>query len=176
MLFHGMLPPLCCLLIWCSSSEPFYRRVPNVPKQAEVTEEVPESAAKKDPKDTPKSVSSAVSDRTASAFSDSGPNSPADGRKGQKSPKLFTDFTSEEPKNNYGGKLWRMLFGNVVRSIDELYVHCEEQEDRSKCQEIVELLARSRSDFKKLSSRLEEQSKFQKGQAMSWEIRKPTLP
>jgi hypothetical protein len=110
------------------------------------------------------------------AFSDSAPNSPADGRKAQKATKLFAESSGEEPKNNYGGKLWRMLFGNMTRSLDDLYGHCEEQDDKAKCQEVVDLLARSRSDFKKLTARLEVQSKFEPGQAMAWEIRKPTLP
>jgi hypothetical protein len=121
-------------------------------------------------------LKSTSTDKASSTKSDSAPSSPIDGRKGQKSPKTFSDPSTEEPKNNFGNKLWRMLFSNVIRSIDDVYVQCEEQEDKAKCQEVIELLVRSRNDFKKLSARLDEQSRFQIGQAMSWEIRKPTLP
>jgi hypothetical protein len=134
-----------------------------------------EPGAQKEPRETPKGATP-VNQKVNPAFSDSAPNSPADGRKAQKATKLFAENTGEEPKNNYGGKLWRMLFGNMTRSLDDLYGHCEEQDDKAKCQEVVDLLARSRSDFKKLTARLEEQSKFEPGQAMAWEIRKPTLP
>ena len=145
--------------------------MPNEPKQVDTTEEI---QIKKEPKEGFRS-NNVNNEKNGSVKSDSVPSSPVDGRKCQKSPKLLSEGLCEEPKNNFGNKLWRMLFGNVIRSIDELYVHCEEEEDRSKCHDVVELLIRSRRDFNKLSNRLEEQSKFKLGQAMSWEIRKPTL-
>jgi hypothetical protein len=151
------------------------RLIPNEPPKHSESVEETEPGAQKEPRETPKGATP-VNQKVNPAFSDSAPNSPADGRKAQKATKLFAENSGEEPKNNYGGKLWRMLFGNMTRSLDDLYGHCEEQDDKAKCQEVVDLLARSRSDFKKLTARLEVQSKFEPGQAMAWEIRKPTLP
>ncbi|KAJ1428247.1 hypothetical protein B484DRAFT_70042 [Ochromonadaceae sp. CCMP2298] len=89
--------------------------------------------------------------------------------------------TSDEPgsRSSYGSKLWRILFANLIRSIDELYENCEEHEEMARCAEVVELLERSRRDFHKLIERIVEQGRFEMGAlpgGISWEVRMPSLP
>eukprot|EP01032_Pedospumella_encystans_P015300 gene15300-17508_t len=145
-------------------------RVPNSPKQHDI---VDEPALKVD---SPKERVLPTSERSVTPRSESNPSSPYEGRRASRIAKTTSDNSSDEPKNNSTSKLWRHLFAGVTRSVDELYVYCEELEDTMKCQEVIDLLKRSRLDFKKLSERIDEQSNVPQGQALSWDIRKPTLP
>lgn len=148
-----------------------HRRVPNSPKQHEVNEEF--AAVKVD---SPKERVFPTTERSVTPRSESNPSSPYEGRKVSRVAKTTSENSSDEPKNNSTSKLWRHLFAGVTRSVDELYVYCEELEDTAKCQEVIDLLKRSRLDFKKLSERIDEQLNVPQGQALSWDIRKPTLP
>jgi hypothetical protein len=53
----------------------------------------------------------------------------------------------------FQSRLWTALFGNVIRSIDELYRLCEEEGDKEMCLEAENLFERSGRDFKKLTER-----------------------
>jgi hypothetical protein len=53
----------------------------------------------------------------------------------------------------FQSRLWTALFGNVNRSIDELYRLCEEEGDAEMCLEAENLFERSGRDFKKLTER-----------------------
>lgn len=148
----------------------YFRRVPNSPKQHQELQEVGDIAIIDSPKER------VITGSITSLKFDSNPASPSESRKAMRIAKTASENSSDEPKHNSSNKLWRHLFVGVTRSVDELYVHCEELEDKIKCQEVIDLLKRSRLDFKKLSDRIDEQSNFRQGQALSWDIRKPTLP
>ena len=81
--------------------------------------------------------------------------------------------------SNSSNKLWRVLFVNVTRSIDELYEHCEEEGEREeeeeevgdgpaaqRCREVTEVLERSANDFRQLIDRFEQQRAFYRQQLL----------
>eukprot|EP01036_Dinobryon_divergens_P028672 gene28672-37656_t len=90
-----------------------------------------------------------------------------------------TDDEGGVLKINLGNKLWRVLFSNVNRSVDELYDMCEEEEDEQRCKDAIDIMERSSRDFRKLIERIEEQKRFDASKGplsggISWEVRKPT--
>lgn len=95
-----------------------------------------------------------------------------------------TELQDEDTvKKNLSNRLWKILFSNVNRCIDELYDLCGEEEDKLKCVEAIELLERNSRDFNKLIERIEGQKKFEQlsqipghrsSGGISWEVRKPT--
>lgn len=73
--------------------------------------------------------------------------------------------------------MWRFLFTNVVRAVDELYYFCEDENDVQKIQDAVHVLKRCLTDFEKLIERSDEQKRFEEGQLLgiSWEVRKTSI-
>jgi len=73
-------------------------------------------------------------------------------------------------------RVWKMLFSNTNRSVDELYYLCEEEGNEEKCREAIVFLERAGRDFEKLIERMSEQRKFESDQSagVCWEVRKPT--
>lgn len=84
--------------------------------------------------------------------------------------------------STFQSRLWRVLYNNINRSVDEFYHLCEEEGSEEKCQEIIDLFERTSRDFVKLIERMEEQRKFDLDltsgvtptSGVSWEVRKPT--
>lgn len=80
-------------------------------------------------------------------------------------------------RSHFQNRLWRVLFANITRAVDELYYLCEDENAKTKCSEAVELFERCKRDFEKLSERIDEQKRFEIDQAggVSWEVRKTAL-
>lgn len=72
-------------------------------------------------------------------------------------------------------RLWGYLFGNINRSVDELYQLCEEEKSTDRCHEAIGMLSRCQLDFQNLILQIREQARFLEDQAggVSWEVRKP---
>ena len=155
----------------------FYRRVPNDVVRSDDRDNKSVTSANDDYKEV-----SDVDDRISSE-NRSRNNVPA-----SKKPKKNKNAKGEhslsgatpveiEKDSQFVNKLWKILFANVYRSIDELYEFCEEAGDEVKFAEILVLLERSSKDFHKLVERIEEQKKcygVEGPSSISWEVRKPT--
>lgn len=91
-----------------------------------------------------------------------------------------SDIDSEgENREDFQIRLWRFLFSNISRAVDELYNLCEDEENRDKCEESVEYFEKCKHDFEKLIERIENQKQFESDPSgakcsISWEIRKPS--
>jgi hypothetical protein len=92
----------------------------------------------------------------------------------------FSDIESEsENRVDFQNRLWRFLFSNISRAVDELYNLCEDEENRDKCHESIEYFEKCKHDFDKLIERIEHQKQFESDPSgakggISWEIRKPS--
>ena len=85
-------------------------------------------------------------------------------------------FDESMNRSAFKAKVWKTLFANVNRSIDELYYLLEEESNEDKCKDAKYLLERAALDFEKLEKRIYEQRKFDLNEVsgVSWEVRKPT--
>ena len=83
------------------------------------------------------------------------------------SPTASTATTSSQ------NKVWKVLFSNLNRAIDELYEMCEEEEDIQICSDSMNIFEGSSRDFRKLIERIESQKRFSVGtnKSVSWEVR-----
>lgn len=63
---------------------------------------------------------------------------------------------ADEGKERFRERLWCFLFENLNRAVDELYLLCELECDLEQMNEVVLVLEEASSDFKELSSRVEE--------------------
>ncbi|KAL4559316.1 hypothetical protein LXL04_031454 [Taraxacum kok-saghyz] len=96
---------------------------------------------------------------------------------------------SGESKERFRQRLWCFLFENLNRAVDELYLLCELECDKDQMKEAVLVLEEAASDFKELSSRVQEFEKVKKSSdnppvtmkseqrrphALSWEVRRMT--
>lgn len=79
-------------------------------------------------------------------------------------------------KNKLRSRMWKLLFNNVDRSVDELYYFCEDENDHQKILDAVHKLRRCLTDFEKLVTRCDEQKRFEEGgQSVSWDVRKTSV-
>lgn len=79
-------------------------------------------------------------------------------------------------KNKLRSRMWKLLFNNVDRSVDELYYFCEDENDHQKTLDAVQKLRGCLSDFEKLVTRSDEQKRFENGgQSVSWDVRKTSV-
>ncbi|XP_059303664.1 uncharacterized protein LOC132055724 isoform X2 [Lycium ferocissimum] len=67
-----------------------------------------------------------------------------------------------ESKERFRQRLWSFLFENLNRAIDELYLLCELECDLEQTKESILVLEEATSDFKELSSRVEEFDRLKK--------------
>ncbi|KAG5618501.1 hypothetical protein H5410_018325 [Solanum commersonii] len=100
---------------------------------------------------------------------------------------------SGESKERFRQRLWCFLFENLNRAVDELYLLCELECDLEQTKESILVLEEATSDFKELSSRVEEFERLKKSSshatdgtsftmksnhrrphALSWEVRRMT--
>ncbi|KAJ8536295.1 hypothetical protein K7X08_034696 [Anisodus acutangulus] len=98
-----------------------------------------------------------------------------------------------ESKERFRQRLWCFLFENLNRAVDELYLLCELECDLEQTKESILVLEEATSDFKELSSRVEEferlkktsshatdgtpltmKSNHRRPHALSWEVRRMT--
>ncbi|CAN4088401.1 unnamed protein product [Withania somnifera] len=98
-----------------------------------------------------------------------------------------------ETKERFRQRLWCFLFENLNRAVDELYLLCELECDLEQTKESILVLEEATSDFKELSSRVEEFERLKKSSshaadgtaitmksnhrrphALSWEVRRMT--
>lgn len=82
------------------------------------------------------------------------------------------------PSSTFQSRLWKVLYSNINRAVDEFYYLCEEEGNEEKCNEMIAMLDRTNCDFVKLIERMAEQRKFDMdpthSTGVSWEVRKPT--
>lgn len=79
-------------------------------------------------------------------------------------------------RNKLRSRMWKLLFNNVDRSVDELYYFCEDENDHQKILDAVLKLRRCLTDFEKLSTRSDEQRRFEEGgMSVSWDVRKTSI-
>jgi hypothetical protein len=86
-----------------------------------------------------------------------------------------SDTQSEDSRTHFQSRLWRFLFSNITRAVDELYNLCEDENNREYCMEGIKMFDRCTNDFNKLIERMEDQKRFQEGGqvgGVSWEVRK----
>lgn len=69
---------------------------------------------------------------------------------------------SSESKERFRQRLWCFLFENLNRAVDELYLLCELECDLEQTKESILVLEEATSDFKELSSRVEEFERLKK--------------
>ena len=83
---------------------------------------------------------------------------------------------SSRSRSNFQNRLWKFLFSNINRAVDELYYLIEEEDSISKCREGINLFIKCQNDFEKLISRIEDQRIFVESGGstggVSWEVRK----
>lgn len=72
-------------------------------------------------------------------------------------------------------RLWRILFGNFNRAVEELYYVCEDEFNADRCDDVINILDNARKDFVALRTHILQQSdiNYHLG-GVSWEVRKPT--
>ncbi|KAJ4713125.1 S phase cyclin A-associated in the endoplasmic reticulum [Melia azedarach] len=100
---------------------------------------------------------------------------------------------SSESKERFRQRLWCFLFENLNRAVDELYLLCELECDLEQMKEAILVLEEAASDFKELTTRVEEFEMVKKSSsqstdgapitlktdhrrphALSWEVRRMT--
>ncbi|PPD80255.1 hypothetical protein GOBAR_DD22797 [Gossypium barbadense] len=97
-----------------------------------------------------------------------------------------------ESKERFRERLWCFLFENLNRAVDELYLLCELECDMEQMKEAILVLEEAASDFKELTTRVEEfenvkkssqladgvpitlKSEHRRPHALSWEVRRMT--
>ncbi|OMO52999.1 hypothetical protein COLO4_36885 [Corchorus olitorius] len=98
-----------------------------------------------------------------------------------------------ESKERFRERLWCFLFENLNRAVDELYLLCELECDLEQMKEAILVLEEAASDFKELTTRVEEfetvkksssllvdgvpitlKSDHRRPHALSWEVRRMT--
>ncbi|CAI9111967.1 OLC1v1012323C1 [Oldenlandia corymbosa var. corymbosa] len=103
------------------------------------------------------------------------------------------DVTGDESKERFRERLWCFLFENLNRAVDELYLLCELECDTDQMKEGILVLEEAASDFRELTSRVEEFERVKKSSshvhddtpltiksdhrrphALSWEVRRMT--
>ncbi|KAF4352596.1 hypothetical protein F8388_016293 [Cannabis sativa] len=106
---------------------------------------------------------------------------------------ILGECDTVESKERFRQRLWCFLFENLNRAVDELYLLCELECDVEQMKEAVLVLEEAASDFKDLTTRVEEfekmkrsSSQFNNGvplnlksdhrrpHALSWEVRRMT--
>jgi hypothetical protein len=86
-----------------------------------------------------------------------------------------SDTQSEDSRSHFQSRLWRFLFSNITRAVDELYNLCEDENNREYCMEGIKMFDNCKNDFHKLIERMEDQKRFEEGGqvgGVSWEVRK----
>ena len=86
-----------------------------------------------------------------------------------------SDTQSEDSRSHFQSRLWRFLFSNITRAVDELYNLCEDENNRDYCIEGIKMFDNCKKDFNKLIERMEDQKRFEEGGQLggiSWEVRK----
>ncbi|KAL5746768.1 hypothetical protein ACOSQ2_024065 [Xanthoceras sorbifolium] len=105
----------------------------------------------------------------------------------------FGEDNSSESKERFRQRLWCFLFENLNRAVDELYLLCELECDLEQMKEAILVLEEAASDFKELTSRVEEfenvrgsssqsfdgapitlKTDHRRPHALSWEVRRMT--
>ncbi len=92
-----------------------------------------------------------------------------------------SDANTDSFKTNLRSRMWKFLFTNVDRAVDELYYFCEDEMDELRTKEAVSVLKRCLTDFEQLIIRADEQKRFEKvsGEGhqggISWEVRKTSV-
>ncbi|KAH9722056.1 SCAPER N domain-containing protein [Citrus sinensis] len=100
---------------------------------------------------------------------------------------------SSESKERFRQRLWCFLFENLNRAVDELYLLCELECDLEQMKEAILVLEEAASDFKELTTRVEEfeivkksssqsidgapitlKTDHRRPHALSWEVRRMT--
>ncbi|XVF08971.1 hypothetical protein REPUB_Repub07fG0050400 [Reevesia pubescens] len=103
------------------------------------------------------------------------------------------DVDAGESKERFRERLWCFLFENLNRAVDELYLLCELECDLEQMKEAILVLEEAASDFKELTTRVEEfenvkksssqlvdsvsitlKSDHRRPHALSWEVRRMT--
>lgn len=86
-------------------------------------------------------------------------------------------YPTEDQKAVFQRRLWRYLFKNVNRAVDELYNLCEDDSNLPRAKEAMALLQRCANDFEKLVDRIERQDEFARTptRGLGWEVRKTNL-
>ncbi|XWS60483.1 hypothetical protein CRYUN_Cryun07bG0039900 [Craigia yunnanensis] len=119
-----------------------------------------------------------------------------DGRKPDLSKtQIITSLESDagESKERFRERLWCFLFENLNRAVDELYLLCELECDLEQMKEAILVLEEAASDFKELTTRVEDfenvkksssqlvdgvpitlKSDHRRPHALSWEVRRMT--
>jgi RNAse (barnase) inhibitor barstar len=70
-------------------------------------------------------------------------------------------------------RLWRIIFGNINRWIDEVYNLCQDERNVDRCIDIINILNRSVEEFQNLKKVIEKNPKLinhQQG-GISWEVK-----
>ncbi|XP_050226152.1 uncharacterized protein LOC126675540 isoform X2 [Mercurialis annua] len=105
----------------------------------------------------------------------------------------FEDGGTNESKERFRERLWCFLFENLNRAVDELYLLCELECDVDQMKEAILVLEEAASDFKDLTTRVQEfenvkrsssqsidgirtplKSDHRRPHALSWEVRRMT--
>ncbi|KAK6250026.1 hypothetical protein SCA6_004031 [Theobroma cacao] len=105
----------------------------------------------------------------------------------------FGEGDAGESKERFRERLWCFLFENLNRAVDELYLLCELECDLEQMKEAILVLEEAASDFKELTTRVEEfenvkksssqvvdgvpitlKSDHRRPHALSWEVRRMT--
>ena len=175
LLWHSINPIIFIDLIFPLLLFNFARRVPNEPSPKTISSDRPRS---RDSTDATPSVQAHFRQRhspedVSLPSSTDSPNQQVKDSEGPSERRL-----SRSTIDRSTWRLWRQLFQQVNRSIDELYRFCEEEADEELCQDSFILLTRSGRDFEKLIERMERQRRFDSDistRSVSWEVRKPTL-
>ena len=89
-----------------------------------------------------------------------------------------SDSQSEDSRSHFQNRLWRFLFSNITRAVDELYNLCEDENNREYTIEGIKMFDMCKNDFTKLIERMDDQKKFEEGGltgGVSWEVRKTNI-
>lgn len=81
----------------------------------------------------------------------------------------LSDDDSNESKERFRQRLWCFLFENLNRAVDELYLLCELECDSEQMKEATLVLEEAASDFKDLTSRVEEFEEVKKSSSQSYD-------
>ena len=70
----------------------------------------------------------------------------------------FLSLTTSTPPTNVSQasmRLWKLIFQNICRSVDELYIFCEEEQNAELCEQSFQFFLTSCRDFAQLAQKFE---------------------
>ena len=85
--------------------------------------------------------------------------------------------TNSKRNRDLEARYWTYLLASLIRAVDEIYLTCENDENISKCKEVIMIIEKCSNDFRSLIKRIQMMRDYEKAtnsrpNSVAWEVRK----